>query len=1403
MEVKDWLGENNTLGIDIWNKKYRYNNESFDEWLDRVSGNDKHIKQLIIDKKFLFAGRILAGRGIADKEECKQTLSNCYVLPPVEDNLESIFDTAKHLARTSSYGGGVGVDISKLAPTGAIVRNSAKTSTGAVSFMDLYSLTTGLIGQTHRQGALIITMDVSHPDIEKFITIKSDVNKVNKANISVKITDEFMNAVKNNTNYELYYKRKETGEEFVKQVNARELFALICYQAWDNAEPGVLFWDRIRDYNLMSADDNYEPAGVNPCGEQVLPAGGACLLGSINLAAFVTEDKKFDFEKFRMVVFEAIRALNIVLDEGQPLHPLEIQRDSAYEWRPMGLGIMGLGDMLIKMEIVYGSQESLDLCDEIGHVMAQCAIIQSIEDAETHGSFPNCDKYSIIDSEFFNAHAHQSSRGKVLYSGIRNCQLLCIAPTGCQKPETLVGTDAGLFRLDEMVDPAGSKWQSMSGVTAIQDFGSHSITKGYVNGFKCTKKITLSNNVQLEATPNHQYRVIRNGKYKWCRADKLKVGDVIPCKLGYYKKETEFPLIHVNRPCQNVRPIYLPETLDPDLAFIIGAYFSNGSTHKKGIRFTMNVKKVDDIEYLSTMIRRVFTVDPTYFSTSGGAVIEVCINNQTLLKWLDVNGLKKKKSNNNQIPLPIRCSSVDSIKEYIRGYYMCDGGHSGSSYYIDTSSYENAQQFVVLCRAIGVDSRISIGTIRSGALSSNPMYRIYIGGYKSLFYPVDKMQYVSRTKRETLQEVRDLLGDDFAFDTVTKIEDSASLTLDLEVDSEHHYIANGVISHNTISTMLNVSGGIEPIFDRYYERKTETLNDEEKIYKVYTQIVWDYMQKHGISEEDNDQLPEWFITSKEIPYPDRIKMQAVWQKHIDVSISSTVNLPESTTIEDVMDLYMMAWEEGLKGVTIFREGCKRAPILKSLKKKEKPLIENSDGSLLDDEETYSLSWKNDVSLSDRIKYLEDKLAFADYKDDDEKHAIIRTIEYYKFADRRLVHPEDDKIDIKKHEFTDEILTSPTSEARVLPMTKSHDGVEPLSPISKEGNTLERGEVIKTPPNSIGKKKDLMTGCGSLHFQAFFDMETGDVVETYLSKGSKGGCNSFMIGLSRMISLAGRAGVDIYTIVDQLHSVPSCTSYASRRATKHDTSKGTCCPGAIGYALIEMYEEVKEEIELGGVYYGSPLYYKLKAERDANERHKEKEHPIIPEQTSKLADTLLAIPGVSDVLSGLTDGELSKALDDISKASFDQNIRTMDCDICEKGCNVHQMHPVSKEEFDLAVKDLAAKVDSDIRKSFDDTNKVEKNARIIESLKKHPGMIQQLADQLRSGELTSIEDLLASAEHGIQPVGLRSNSPIFVDVKEDMQNKYVEDTGLCPECGNPLSFEGGCNTCKACGWSRCD
>lgn len=264
MTVEQWLGKDNKLGIDIWNNKYRYENETFDDWLDRVSNGDEELKELILEKKFLFGGRILSNRGLNKYGE-KVTYSNCYVITPPEDSIESIFECASKLARTYSYGGGCGVDISNLAPRGAKVNNTAKETSGSVSFMDLYSLVTGLIGQNGRRGALMLSISCEHPDLEEFIEVKSDLDRVTKANISIRITDEFMKAVKNKEMFTLKFTRAETGETITKEVDAAKIFHKICEMNWDYAEPGMLFWDRIENWNLLSEDKCFQYAGTNPC----------------------------------------------------------------------------------------------------------------------------------------------------------------------------------------------------------------------------------------------------------------------------------------------------------------------------------------------------------------------------------------------------------------------------------------------------------------------------------------------------------------------------------------------------------------------------------------------------------------------------------------------------------------------------------------------------------------------------------------------------------------------------------------------------------------------------------------------------------------------------------------------------------------------------------------------------------------------------------------------------------------------------------------------------------------------------------------------------------------------------------------------------------------------------------
>lgn len=713
MTVQEWLGEDNQLSIDIWEKKYRYNGESFDEWLDRVSGGNKELRQLIKEKKFLFGGRTLSNRGTGKKG----SFSNCYSRGFVEDSLDDLMQAGTDIAMTFKAQGGQGISLSKLRPKGCGINHGQFTSDGIVPFMEVYNRITESISQGgSRKGALIMTLDAWHKEAPTFITIKSEEGKIQKANLSLEIDDEFMEAVK-----EYYVSGKVITKHIVREYDGNsveydvtpiELYKLMMEKAWDWAEPGCIFTNRFRNFNLMEFCEDYSIETCNPCGEQPLKKHAACNLGSINLSEFIvnpfTPEAYFDATNFTKAVHTAVRALDIVLDENMNNHALKEQKEMAYNYRNIGLGIMGLYDALVKLGMRYGSKESIEFVDGIMDLMFRASFIASINLAKTYGRFPNYSndllKANIVKQHFSEDELIQL--GAYTY-GLRNCSLLSIAPAG------------------------------------------------------------------------------------------------------------------------------------------------------------------------------------------------------------------------------------------------------------------------------------------------------------------------------------------------------------------------------SIGTMLNVSTGCEPAFALSYQRKTESLNDgKDKYYTVYADIVNQYKKVNP----DGD-LPSCFITAGDLDWKERVDMQATLQNHVDTAISSTINLRNDISVEEIEQLYLYAWEKGLKGVTIYRDGCKRSGILTTdSPKKEEPTTES-----------------------------------------------VGTIGGW---------------------------TIPA---------------------------LTRGMIIKADDNCVGKKRTLNTGCGTLHCQAFFDPDTGDLLETYLSKGSTGGCNNFMIGLSRMISLAARGGVDVYSIVDQLKSSGTCPSYAVRRATKKDTSLGSSCPVAIGNALVEMYEEMQEEL----------------------------------------------------------------------------------------------------------------------------------------------------------------------------------------------------------------------------------
>jgi ribonucleoside-diphosphate reductase alpha chain len=393
---------------------------------------------LLSDFRYIPGGRILFGAG----NPRNVTLLNCYVIPVREDKLESIFDWMKEAARTYSYGGGVGTDIAILRPRGAPVNNAAQTSTGSVSFMDLFSLTTGTIGQSGRRGALMITMRDSHPDILDFVRVKRNLKSVRYANISVRVSDKLMEAVEKDGDFELHYENDKV--KMSKTVKAREVWKELIEGARDWAEPGVLFWDTIKREST-SEYAGMEVISTNPCGEIPLEGYGDCCLGNINLSKFVEDEftpkAKVNWAALEKAARYGVRFLDNVLDYNAHKHPLPEQTEASIASRRIGLGFTGLGDMLIQMRLQYDTDEAIAFVDQLFEKIKNFAYDESVNLGIEKGTFKKYDKEKHLRSPFLKRLDPQVLK-RVEKHGLRNVACLTVPPVG--SGAALAGTTSGV-----------------------------------------------------------------------------------------------------------------------------------------------------------------------------------------------------------------------------------------------------------------------------------------------------------------------------------------------------------------------------------------------------------------------------------------------------------------------------------------------------------------------------------------------------------------------------------------------------------------------------------------------------------------------------------------------------------------------------------------------------------------------------------------------------------------------------------------------------------------------------------------------------------------------------------------------------------------------------------------------
>ncbi|TCL00355.1 ribonucleoside-diphosphate reductase class II [Shimia isoporae] len=423
----------------IWDMKYRFKEADGtpiditveDSWRriardlakvekDPAKWEDKFYAALE-DFKYLPAGRITAGAGTARQV----TLFNCFVMGTVPDSMSGIFDMLKEAALTMQQGGGIGYDFSTIRPRGADVKGVAADASGPLSFMDVWdAMCRTIMSAGSRRGAMMATMRCDHPDIEHFITAKSDPARLRMFNMSVLVTDAFMEAVKADGPWELSF-----GDKVYHTVEARDLWNKIMQSTYDYAEPGVIFIDRINQRNNLNYVE--EIAATNPCGEQPLPPYGACLLGSINLARLVSNpfeaNAELNQDALTDLVATAVRMMDNVVDASK--FPLELQAQEAQAKRRIGLGVTGLADALLMLGLEYGTEEAAEQTEVWMKAIARASYLASVDLAKEKGPFPLFDKDKYLAGGMVKD-MDEDVRAAIGEHGIRNALLTSIAPTG-------------------------------------------------------------------------------------------------------------------------------------------------------------------------------------------------------------------------------------------------------------------------------------------------------------------------------------------------------------------------------------------------------------------------------------------------------------------------------------------------------------------------------------------------------------------------------------------------------------------------------------------------------------------------------------------------------------------------------------------------------------------------------------------------------------------------------------------------------------------------------------------------------------------------------------------------------------------------------------------------------------
>ena len=425
--MQTYEGPTKPISIEIDKMKYCQKDETFNEKVSRIArtlaDDDQHkssLKDILGNMRFLPAGRVQSAIGSSRIT----TAYNCFVSGTIEDSMNTIMEKASEAAETMRRGGGIGYDFSKIRPRGDKIKSLDSQASGPVSFMGIFdSICQTIASSGHRRGAQMGVLRVDHPDIEEFVSAKRNSDRLTGFNISVGITDKFMEALTNadDSSFDLVFEHKT-----YKTICAKKLWDQIMESTWDWAEPGVLFIDRIAEMNNLHYCE--EIVATNPCGEQPLPPYGACLLGSFNLTKYIVEDLQntFDFAQFKDDIPKIVRAMDNVID--RTIYPLKQQSDEAKDKRRMGLGVTGLANAGEMLGLPYASDEFMDWAEKVFACLRDNCYKASALLAKEKGPFPLY-REEYLKSNFIRS-LPQSVKKLIREYGIRNSHLTSIAPTG-------------------------------------------------------------------------------------------------------------------------------------------------------------------------------------------------------------------------------------------------------------------------------------------------------------------------------------------------------------------------------------------------------------------------------------------------------------------------------------------------------------------------------------------------------------------------------------------------------------------------------------------------------------------------------------------------------------------------------------------------------------------------------------------------------------------------------------------------------------------------------------------------------------------------------------------------------------------------------------------------------------